>query len=365
LFVILLVVAAMIVRARSLFVAVVLGGMFSLLCTGIYTLLDAVDVAFTEASVGAGVSTVLFLGALALSGDEEKAPGKRPWLGLLVAVGVGMALLYGTNGMPLYGDYSAPIHHHVVPRYIEESPQEIGVPNFVTSVLASYRGYDTLGETTVVFTAAVGVLSLLAGAATNSGGLELDTSKRPLPEPPPNEEPLRATDERSEQLPHLSPRFQGSSTFPRTANSPRYHTRLQDVPVVRIVAKAIIPFILLFALYVQFHGDFGPGGGFQAGVIFAAGLILYAIIFGKPALQAVLPWSVVEVGIGAGVLIYGGTGVISLLRGLNFLDYYAFGHHGQEWGIFLVELGVGITVTSVMVAIFYAFAGRARARERG
>lgn len=365
LFVILLVIAVMMVRATNLFVAVVLGGMFSLLCTGIYTLLDAVDVAFTEAAVGAGVSTVLFLGALALAGDEEKPRQGVPWLALTVALGVGALLVYGTFDMPLYGDYAAPIHHHVAPRYIEDSPQEIGLPNFVTSVLASYRGYDTFGETTVTFAAAVGVLSLLAAALTDK--------ERPSSAPPPlEEEPeepvsdatetLHATDERADQLPALSPKFQGSSAFPGVS---RFHTRIQDVPVVRVVAKAIIPFILLFALYVQFHGDFGPGGGFQAGVIFAAGFILYAITFGKPALQAVLPPSVVEVGIGAGVLLYGGTGIFSLCRGLNFLDYYALGHHGQHWGIFLVELGVGITVTSVMVAIFYAFAGRARASRQG
>lgn len=361
LFLILLVIAVMIVRAKNLFVAVMLGGTFSLLCTGIYTLLDAVDVAFTEASVGAGISTVLFLGALALAGDKERESRDRTWLALAVSVFVGGALLFGTLDMPAYGDYAAPIHHHVVPRYIIHSPEEIGLPNFVTSILASYRGYDTFGETTVTFAAAVGVLALLAGGL---GGKE--SSKRPEaaaePSPPAEEETLHATDEAADQLPALGPRFLGASSFPKTPSALRFHTRIQDVPVVRIVAKVVIPFILLFALYVQFHGDFGPGGGFQAGVIFAAGFILYAIIFGKPALQKVLSPLVVEIGIGSGVLLYGGTGVFSLLRGLNFLDYYALGHHGQHWGIFLVELGVGITVTSVMVAIFYSFAGRALVR---
>ncbi len=140
------------------------------------------------------------------------------------------------------------------------------------------------------------------------------------------------------------------------------HTPVRELSVVRTVAKFVIPFILLFALYVQFHGDFGPGGGFQAGVIFAAGMVLYALIFGPAELKRILPPRVIEIGIALGVIIYGGTGVYSLLQGMNFLDYGALSphhpEHGQHWGIFAVELGVGVTVTSVMIAIFYAFTDR-------
>jgi len=136
------------------------------------------------------------------------------------------------------------------------------------------------------------------------------------------------------------------------------HTRIAEISVMRTVAKAVIPFILLFALYVQFHGDFGPGGGFQAGVIFAAGLILYGLIFGPEALKAVVSPRVAEIGAALGVLIYGGTGLVSFAVGLHFLNYEALGHHGQHWGIFSVELGVGVTVTSVMLAIYYAFTDR-------
>ncbi len=161
LFVLLLTIAVFIIRSHNLFTAVMLGSIFSLLCTGIYTLVDAVDVAFTEASVGAGVSTVLFLATLALTGDEEAPRRHRSGLAILVVALAGCALLYGTADMPAYGDFAAPINHHVVPRYIVDSPHEVGMPNIVTSVLASYRGFDTFGETTVVFTAAVGVLILL------------------------------------------------------------------------------------------------------------------------------------------------------------------------------------------------------------
>jgi len=140
--------------------------------------------------------------------------------------------------------------------------------------------------------------------------------------------------------------------------------RVRETVILRVVGKALVPFILLFALYVQFHGDYGPGGGFQAGVIFAAGLILHALIFGLDALRRAIPQVVVEVGIALGALLYGGVGVASMLLGGEFLHYGVLDHHnpihGQHLGILLVELGVGITVTFVMVAIFYSFAGRAR-----
>jgi len=133
--------------------------------------------------------------------------------------------------------------------------------------------------------------------------------------------------------------------------------------ILRVVAKLLIPFILLFALYVQFHGDFGPGGGFQAGVIFASAFVLHALIYGVDKTLQVIPEGVLRIGIGLGVLIYGLTGVVSLFLGALYLDYSPLAHdgpHGQHIGIFAVELGVGITVASVMATIFLQFAGRGR-----
>jgi multicomponent Na+:H+ antiporter subunit B len=133
--------------------------------------------------------------------------------------------------------------------------------------------------------------------------------------------------------------------------------------VLRVLAKLLVPFMLLFALYVQFHGDYGPGGGFQAGVIIAASVILYAIIFGLPVAQRVVPTRFVEVMVALGVLIYASVGILGLLLGGNYLDYFVLSHdpvHGQERGVFWVEVGVCITVAGVMLAIFYAFAGRTR-----
>lgn len=160
----LVVTAVAIMRSRDLFVVGVLSGIFSLTSAGLFVVMDAVDVAFTEAAVGAGITTVLLLGAISLTSRQEKADGRRHILPLLTVLVVALGLLLGTRDMPIFGDPDAPIHAHVAPRYIEQSTEEIGhIPNVVTSVLASYRGYDTLGETTVIFTAGIGTLLLLGG----------------------------------------------------------------------------------------------------------------------------------------------------------------------------------------------------------
>ncbi|NOX40899.1 MAG: DUF4040 domain-containing protein [Alphaproteobacteria bacterium] len=155
--------ALAVVRMRSLFAIVMLSGVFSLLSALLLVTLDAVDVAFTEAAVGAGISTVLMLGTLALTSRFERASTRSAALPLFVVVVVGAVLIYGTLDMPNFGDPNAPAQLHVAPEYLARSPSEIGVPNVVTAILASYRGFDTLGETAVVFTAGIGVLLLLSG----------------------------------------------------------------------------------------------------------------------------------------------------------------------------------------------------------
>jgi len=133
--------------------------------------------------------------------------------------------------------------------------------------------------------------------------------------------------------------------------------------ILRALSKLLIPLIMLFALYVQFHGDYGPGGGFQAGVIFGAGIILYALIFGLSEAKRVFPPRVLEILVALGLLIYGGVGIAAIAEGGNFLEYDVLAHdahHGQHLGILLVELGVGITVAAVMATIFFAFASRGR-----
>ncbi len=132
--------------------------------------------------------------------------------------------------------------------------------------------------------------------------------------------------------------------------------------ILRVITKMLVAPIMLFALYVQFHGDYSPGGGFQAGVIMAVAFIIYGVVFSLQSAQAVFPPWLVHKLLALGVVIYAGTGIASLFLGYEYLNYGAFSpqhpSHGQHWGILIVEFGVGVTVTGVMVAIYYAFAAR-------
>ncbi|WP_257172739.1 Na(+)/H(+) antiporter subunit B [Colwellia sp. M166] len=310
------VVAIAIIRSKDLFVVVMLLGIYGLISASFFVAMDAVDVAFTEAAVGAGISTLLMLVVIAMTGRKEKTNRHKPLSALFIVLITGGLLIYGTLDMPHFGAADAPIHKHVAPRYINDSMSEIGVPNIVTSVLASYRAFDTFGEVVVIFTAGIGVLTLLSVARRKED----------------EEEIASINDSMHEQ--HL---------------------------VIRIVAKMLIPFIFLFALYVQFHGDFGPGGGFQAGVIFAAATILYAMLFGLSTARKVINQTFIQLIAAIGVLLYGSVGIVSLMSGGNFFDYNVLASDpiaGQHLGILLIEWGVGCTVASVMIIIFFNFAGR-------
>lgn len=155
---------------RNLFGVVVLAGIYSFLMASVLVVLDAVDVAMTEAAVGAGLSTVVLLATLHLTQCMEYPQPRPAYLPLFVAIGTGAALVWGTYSLPPFGTADAVIHHHVVPRYLSEAVNETMVPNVVTAVLADYRGYDTLGETTVIFTAGIGVLLLLKGRRRRKPG---------------------------------------------------------------------------------------------------------------------------------------------------------------------------------------------------
>ncbi|MEO0998057.1 MAG: DUF4040 domain-containing protein, partial [Pseudomonadota bacterium] len=155
----LLVITALgIVQARNLFAAVMLLGIFSLLLAANFLLLDAADVALTEAAIGAGISTVLFLSALALTGQREQPRRSGRLLSLIAVTAATGVVIYATFDKPRFGDPDAPVQQHVAPWYLEKTPEYIDIPNVVTAVLGSYRGYDTLGEVFVVFTAGIGVL---------------------------------------------------------------------------------------------------------------------------------------------------------------------------------------------------------------
>ena len=301
---------------KDLFAVAMLAGIYGLLSAGFFVAMDAVDVAFTEASVGAGISTLLMFVVITMTGRYEDPVRHKPLLALVVVVITGGLLIYGTLDMPYFGASDAPIHQHVAPRYINDSMQEVGVINLVTSVLASYRAFDTFGEVVVIFTAGIGVMALLSVVRRRDEDALIDS----------------VNDSMHEQ--HL---------------------------ILRIVTKMLIPFILLFALYVQFHGDFGPGGGFQAGVIFASAIFLYALLFGLSTARRVINQSLIQLVAAIGILLYGCVGIVSLFNGANFLDYNVLSSDpiaGQHMGILLIELGVGLTVACVMIMIFFNFAGR-------
>lgn len=314
----LVVTAIAIVRSENLFSAVMLSGIFSLLMALNFFILDAADVALTEAAVGAGVSTVLLLGALALTPTEERRRKReRKVAATLVTVTmIFLAISYASFDQPRIGDPDAPVHRHVAPWYLEQTPELIDIPNVVTAVLGSFRGYDTLGEVYVVLTAGIGVLFLLSAG-------------------------------RPGLLPHR--------------REPRIQSSLKSHLIPHVVGRVLIPFIVLFGLYVQFHGEYGPGGGFQAGAIIAAGIILFALLEGEGAALKVLPPRVlVGLAIG-GALLYLLVGVACMLLGGNFLDYSVLAADpvtGQQIGIILIELGVGLAVTGTLLSIFHAFAAR-------
>ena len=169
--------AIAILRMRELFAAAMMSGLYSLLAAALFVTLDAVDVAFTEAAVGAGIATIMMVATLALTTHEQKSTPARPWISLFVVLITGSVLVYGTMDMPHFADPNAPVHKHVAPQYLATSADQIGIPNVVTAVLASYRGYDTLGEVAVIFTAGIAVLGLLGRGrrATHSGS---DDNKR-------------------------------------------------------------------------------------------------------------------------------------------------------------------------------------------
>lgn len=298
---------------RDLFAVVMLAGIYGLLSASLFVALDAVDVAFTEAAVGAGISPLLMLTTLAFTGRFEQANRRRFGLvsfGLVVIVG--SLLILGSFDMPPFGSADAPAHQHVAPRYLNDSMDEIGIPNVVTSVLASYRAFDTLGEVAVIFAAGLGVLSLLMTAA--SAGAKPD-----------------------EEQPQMN-----------------------EHKILRVVSKVLIPPIMIFALYVQFHGEYGPGGGFQAGVIFAASIILYSMLFGLHLAKKVVNLTLLQIVAASGLLLYGTVGLLGILTGENYLSYNALAAHpvaGQHLGIIVIELGVGVTVASVMILIFFSFSG--------
>lgn len=305
--------AIAIVRTDNLFAAVMLTTIFSLLMAANFFVLDAADVALTEAAVGAGITTVIFLSALGLTTERELRVQRGQRLGMVVVAVLATIIIYATFDSPRLGDPEAPVHQHVAPWYLENTPVYMDFPNVVTAVLGSFRGYDTLGEVFVVFAACIGVLFIL-GVKPSEG-----------------------------------------SMYDPEASGLRHHL------IPQVVGRLLIPFIILFGLYVQFHGEYGPGGGFQAGALIAAGIILYALLEGEAAALRAVPRSVLMGLVIGGASLYGGVGLVCILMGGNFLEYSVLLSNpvaGQQLGILLIEAGVGMAVCGALLSIFHAFAAR-------
>ncbi|RLQ22263.1 DUF4040 domain-containing protein [Seongchinamella sediminis] len=309
----LVITALAIVKTENLFVAVMLTSIFSLLMAANFFILDAADVALTEAAVGAGITTVIFLSALALTTEEEKAARVGRRLAFVVVAVLATLLIYASFDKPPLGDPDAPVHQHLAPWYLENTPLLMDFPNVVTAVLGSFRGYDTLGEVFVVFAACIGVQFIL--------GIR-----------PPE-----------------------GSRYDPWASGLRHHL------IPQVVGRLLIPFIVLFGLYVQFHGEYGPGGGFQAGALIASGVILYALLEGEAAALRAVPKPVLMALVIGGATLYGGVGLLCILLGGNFLEYSVLSADavsGQQLGILLIEAGVGMAVCGALLSIFHAFAER-------
>jgi len=326
----LLAIALAVVRTRSLLAAILLMSVYSFIGAAWFMVMDAADVAFTEAVVGAGISTIVLLGAILLTrGEVVRVNWKQQVLPAILVFAVGGILVYAASGLPSFGDPASPANSHVGHAYLETTYKDIGAPNVVTAVLASYRGFDTLGEATVIFAACVGVALMLGF------GSRVDTA-------------------------------------PKVDVMGDHHV------VLRVISKLLIPLIVLFAFYVQFHGDLSAGGGFQAGVIMAVAVILHALIFGLGQTTKAFRPPVMRAISALGVVLYTGIGVICIVNGGGFLDYdFLFPpqveamippgllgdpdhphHWGQHFGILFIELGVLLTVAATMVSVFYGFAGR-------
>ena len=307
------------IMVKDLLSAAIIFGAYSFLMCLLWTEMGAVDVAFTEASVGAGVSTILFIAAAYQTTRIVKA-GRRgrlrsKILGLSAALIMGLVLFAAESDFPGFADPNSPASLHVSPYYITHTLHDTAVPNMVTSVLADYRGFDTMFETTVIFAAGLAVIAILRR-----------TGKKDPAEPPAN--------------------YNVSEGY-------------QDT-IIRFISRQLIPFMQLFALYVVAHGHHSPGGGFQGGVILGASFILLAITYDVKMVLSRMheKWNILLGNIG--VLIYAGIGFLCLLLGANFLDYSILSKilpatgpvMARSHGMLGIEIGVAIAVMAIIITIY-------------
>ena len=307
------------IMVKDLLSAAIIFGAYSFLMCLLWTEMGAVDVAFTEASVGAGVSTVLFFAAVYQTSRVVRPRRSARWLskavGLTAALLTGLVLVIAENDFPDFANPFSPASLHLSPYYITQTLHDTNVPNMVTSVLADYRGFDTMFETAVIFTAGLAVIAILRR--------------------------IKKTDQ--SELPETVVISEG---YPDT--------------IIRFVARQIVPFIQLFALYVVAHGHHSPGGGFQGGVILGASFILLAISYDFKIIMGIMSErSNILLG-NIGVLLYAGIGFLCLLLGANFLDYSILSKilpatdsvMARSHGMLGIEIGVAIAVMAIVISIY-------------
>jgi len=318
---------------RNLMGTAIVFGAYSFMMCLIWAAMGAVDVAFTEAAVGAGVSTVFIVSTIyntsATMPSQSQGISFKLFIGVVVTV-AGAFLLSALPDFPNWGNPQSPVNATVAPYYINNSVPDTHVPNLVTSVLADYRGFDTLLETVVVFIACIGIYSILRKESAKT-----------------------SVDEPSDEI-AVTTQYDPSESL-----------------IVRQASRFMVPFMQLFALYVIAHGHYSPGGGFQGGVILGASLILLAVSFDLKFLLGRWQEKPLMLLVAGGVALYAAVGLACLFMGENYLNYDALDavlpgdrDMARSHGILLVEIGVGITVMFSMLGIYINLASNGRL-ERG
>jgi len=271
-------------------------------------------------------------------------------LAIVIVLFFGSLLLFCSIDFPPWGDPHSPASTHVSPYYIEHTLKDTSVPNIVTAVLADYRGYDTMFETIVIFTAGIACIFLLRTFKTVEPDIRL---YRHIPT-------------------GLTLRIEKGGKFPEDSS---HFERLDTVwipygLIVKTTCRLVIPFIQIFALYVIAHGHYSPGGGFQGGVIMGASLVLFAIAFDLRSAIRRMGERLITLLCTLGVFIYAGTGILCMLLEKNYLDYSALANilgldpvSARSHGILMVEIGVGIVVMAVMVMLYYNLASAGKHDE--
>ncbi|ABV73253.1 hypothetical protein A1E_01540 [Rickettsia canadensis str. McKiel] len=326
----LILISIKIIFAKDLLNAVIASSVFSLLIGISYLIMDAPDVAMTEAALGACLSTCVYLNLLCtLPPDLKNIENTNIIPASLICLVFVIILTYMGLELPNYGDDNAPLHMHSSKYYIENTTNDIGIPSLVAAILASYRGYDTLGETSVILIAGIAVLLVFSKKFEGD-----DVSKDVIPQ---LDRGIR------KNINWMPWRDYGMTK------------------IIKYITSFIIPYIILYSIYIQLNGESSPGGGFQAGVIFVSSFIAYDLVYGNQKLNRYFSPNVLIYIAILGVAIYVIVGTISLFFNDNYLNYYSLTNFindkllAQHIGIFIVEIVIGVTVAAIMYLIYNLF----------